>query len=118
MITPPPTRSEDSHRGLKLVVIALGFALIGGTVLLFVLAFQKMQDRTQDKATQDYIPRAYRDCQDATIALRDVVMIHQVEYDAHIARMRAEATDGSQLLLLVNSCSGTVLNRVELQLAE
>ena len=36
------SKEEDTHRGLKIVVIAMGIALIGGLILLFGLAFKKM----------------------------------------------------------------------------
>ena len=104
----------DSNRGLKLVVISMGLVLIGGTILLFVLAFKKINDKVGDPA-KAHIPREYRDCGEHELALGAGEEITHVEFDGVIARLVVERPDGGVAIRMVQACTGDLLSNLTIK---
>lgn len=106
------SNNPDSNRALKMVVISMGLVLIGGTILLFVLVFNKMTNK--DESGEIHVPRAYRHCEQTDVPLSIGETVKRIEFDGMVARVITELPQGSTSLKLVHSCSGELLGSVTL----
>ena len=95
----------------------MGLLLIGGTILLFVLAFKKMAKDEPESGTA-HIPLAYRECSEQTLHLPDVHLIERVAFDGSVARLVTRDEQGRMALVLVDGCKGTKLGQVTLSTGE
>jgi len=107
-------KPQDSNRGLKLVVISLGLLLIGGTILLFVLAFKKISDKAVEPVNA-HIPKEYRQCGEHKITLQSGEAIESIDFDGVVARLVIESPDGGKAIRAVHLCSGEVLGNLMLR---
>lgn len=108
-------KEKDPNRGLKLVVISMGMLLIGGTILLFVMAFKKMNDRTHQEIADLRIPPAYRECGEHTLTLPAGYVLKTVKFDGKVARLVATTDAGEWVIVLADSCSGHQLGALSVR---
>lgn len=106
------TKTPDSNRALKFVVVSMGMVLIGGTILLFVLIFSKMSNKESN--ADIHTPSTYRHCENTEIALQAGETVKRIEFDGVVARIITDLPAGGTGLKLVHSCSGELLGSVTL----
>lgn len=102
-------KSQDSNRGLRMVVISMGMVLIGGTVLLFFMAFKKMNEKVISGGGKGYVPREYRECGEHTLQLAKDETLLKIEHEGVISRVTVSLADGNTAVRLVQSCTGEQL---------
>ncbi len=107
-------KKDDDHRGLKFIVLSLGVLLIGGTILLFVGIVQKMQK--QEKAETDYsLPKDYRDCRDATIALGEEEVMEDYIIEGRIMHVISSDAGQTMHVRLIDLCGGRQINHMTIE---
>lgn len=93
------------------MVISMGLLLIGGTILLFVLAFKKISEKSGD-SSKAHIPYDYRNCGEHELSLGAGEEITHVEFDGVIARLVVDRPDGGIAIRMVQACTGDVLSNL------
>lgn len=111
-----PDKPEDSNRVLRWVVISMGFVLLGGTVLLFVLAFQKIRDKAA-QAEHKTIPKDYRECGHHRLTLQKGETVQDILWEGPIARVTTRQKGGATVLRMVQSCTGQELGSLTIDAA-
>jgi len=96
------------------VVISLGLLLIGGTILLFVLAFKKISDKAVEPVNA-HIPKEYRQCGEHKITLQAGEVVESMDFDGVVARLVIELPEGGKAIRMVHVCSGEVLGNLQLR---
>ncbi len=111
-ISPRKSEKEDSHRGLKAVVIGMGIALIGGLILLFALAYKKMTDPEAFAKKKPAIEAAAPTKCDlqAAYALPDGKISEMMTFETTVSFTMARE-DGLEWLS-IDRCSGEVLSHL------
>jgi hypothetical protein len=102
------SEKEDSHRGLKAVVIGMGVMLIGGLVLLFVLAYQKM---TNPEKFAKPVVRAKSECNmEAKLALPEGNITEVMTFEKSLS-FQIE-TEAGLVWISIDRCHGDELSRI------
>ena len=98
------------------MVVSLGMVLIGGTILLFTLAFNKMQDDIREDASEKvHLPKAYRNCGDHSVSIADNAELNDIEFDGVVVKLISDAADGTTKITQVHGCTGEVLGTLTIQ---
>ncbi|MCI5049388.1 MAG: hypothetical protein MRY32_03550 [Rickettsiales bacterium] len=115
-MVPPkkPETGEDSNRMLRMVVIGMGLVLIGGTILLFVVAFQKMNNKNIAKSHAK-LPYGYRECGDHEVPLADGERIEAIEFDEMIMRVTIRIPRGGKKVTMLHACTGEHVGSVTIK---
>jgi hypothetical protein len=108
---PRPPKTPDPNRGLRLVVISMGMILVAGTILLFVLAYHKM-NAPQSEKDAARVPRDWRGCIEKSYPLGAGEAVDDVQFDGMVTRVIISLPNGGMRLLTVQGCSGEILQRL------
>ena len=103
-----PEKEVDSNRMLRIVVISMGLLLIGGTILVFALAFQKVNGELIEKSHVK-VPREYRQCGNNEIQLGDGESLKSMEFEESVVRLIVSLPDGGTAARVVQLCTGKQL---------
>ncbi|MBN66147.1 MAG: hypothetical protein CMM94_01070 [Rickettsiales bacterium] len=99
--------------------MSLGVILIGGTILLFVLIFQKMQDKQSEEGKiLASLPREYRACQDADILVPAGGFIRDMSFEGKMLRVMVDMDSDERITMLIDSCTGKVVNTLRIRVNE
>jgi uncharacterized iron-regulated membrane protein len=97
-----------------MVVISMGLVLVAGTILLFVLVFQKMNNKEEGKVAAK-IPYAWRACGEHNVALAKDEAIERIEFEEDgITRLITRSPGDQWAVTWVHGCSGEVVGRLKI----
>lgn len=99
--------SAAPSRGLKIAVISMGIALIGGFILLVGLSIAKYQQTSGKASIGSVAPEA---CQPATLALPAAAQYRIVAVQQQVATLQIMQEGQDDRLLQVDICNGTLLH--------
>lgn len=98
-------KPEPQHRGLKIMVAALGLMLIGGTILLFAAVFQKMKHPEARKTRGQH-------CETAHVTLPEGAKLQSTLYEDREVILTYTTQDKHTVIGRYNLCDGAKLGEL------
>jgi hypothetical protein len=95
---------KDNLKPLKILVISLGFILLGGIVLLVAGLVQKFKSMDTSKI-----------CANQTITLQDDETITMMDTSENELRLLVNNSKGETAIVIVDRCEGSITQRLRIE---
>jgi hypothetical protein len=100
--------SKENLTALKTLVISMGFLLVGGTVLLAGIVWNKVSNEAARAA-------AGPSCAGGTIDLKGQGALVETMVDGQTLRAKTKKNNGKTTISLIDICKGTVISSITLE---
>ena len=97
---------KENLKPLKMLVFSMGLLLVGGTVLLGALVWQKV---STEKSAEKSSIHTMADCPGGHVDLKGHGVIVDSTIDGHTMHLILEKTESKSELMMIDICSGKII---------